>query len=64
MISGLVIEETPQQLTLRDVADVDKTIVIPCDSIDDRLTSQTSIMPTGLVNSLPAASSFWICWPM
>jgi putative heme-binding domain-containing protein len=58
MISGLVIEETPQQLILRDVADVDKTIVIPCDSIDDRMTSQLSIMPTGLVNSLPARQQF------
>jgi putative heme-binding domain-containing protein len=57
-LSGLLVEQNPEQLVLRDVADVDKTIVIDRQTIDEQMTSQTSIMPAGLVNSLAGRQQF------
>ncbi len=56
--SGLVFEDGPDQLVLRDIADVDKTITIEKSSIDEQMAGQVSIMPEGLANSLTSRQQF------
>lgn len=58
LITGLLVDQDDQRLVLRDIADVDKTIVIEADAIDDLMTSPVSIMPGGLINSLAGREQF------
>lgn len=58
LITGLLVDQDDERLVLRDNADVDKTIVIETDTIDDLMTSPISIMPGGLINSLAGREQF------
>lgn len=57
-LTGLLAEDGPQQLILRDPNDVEKRITIPQGSIDERLAGSTSVMPAGLVNTLSSRQQF------
>jgi putative heme-binding domain-containing protein len=51
-LTGLVAEERPDAVVLRDAAQDGKPITIPKKEIDRRTTPGTSLMPEGLVNML------------
>ncbi len=51
-VTGLLVSETADALTLRDPADPTKPVVIPKADIDARGVGKISLMPTGLVNLL------------
>lgn len=52
-MSGVMARENTEQLVLRDATD--KEIVIPKSNIKSRVLGNNSIMPSGLVDSLPAS---------
>ncbi|MEQ8790730.1 MAG: DUF6797 domain-containing protein [Pirellulaceae bacterium] len=57
-ITGLLAEESPERIVLRDPSQPDMPISIPRDNIDELLTGQQSIMPTGLTNQLASRQQF------
>jgi putative membrane-bound dehydrogenase-like protein len=50
VLNGIVAEETATSLVLRTV---DGVVTLPVDTIDERTTSPVSMMPAGLLESLP-----------
>ncbi|MEX2188889.1 MAG: DUF6797 domain-containing protein [Pirellulales bacterium] len=57
-ITGLIVKETAEVLTLRDLAQDGKHVAIPIDEIDARAVSSQSPMPSGLVNQLTSRQQF------
>lgn len=55
--TGLFVEETPGKLVLRDPSD-GRLLVFPTAEIEERVRSQTSIMPTGQANQLAGRQQF------
>jgi len=54
-ISGIVAEETPESLTLRTP---EGPVTVPSKAIDERTTSPKSLMPSGILESLPEDEFF------
>ena len=55
VVSGLIVEETDDQLTVRTnplEAGGEEPLVIKTDDIDERLPSRVSLMPQGLLNTM------------
>lgn len=59
LFSGLFLEESDTQLKLRDASDLEKTIVIARDEIEQRRVSDRSMMPDGLLGSLGDERDFY-----
>ena len=57
-ITGLLAEDGPEALVLRDPAQDGKLVTIPKDEIDERENSPQSVMPVGLVNQLGNRQQF------
>ncbi len=57
-ITGLLVEETDDTLTLRDPANDNRILEIPVDSIEEQMTGRTSVMPAGLINTLTSRQQF------
>jgi putative heme-binding domain-containing protein len=57
-ITGLLVEDRADAVTLRDAAQDFKLVAIPKSEIDERSTKPVSIMPTGLVNQLASRQQF------
>ncbi len=57
-VTGLLVENGPDELVLRDASRDFETIKIPQDTIDERFPGQLSVMPTGLVNGLGTRQQF------
>ncbi len=57
-VTGLLAEDHPQRLVLRDPAQDGKPVTIPKDEIDERLQSDQSIMTPALVNQLADRQQF------
>jgi putative heme-binding domain-containing protein len=58
IINGLLAGETPERVTLRDLAQDGKQVVIPRDEIDAQKTGDVSAMPAGQVNQLASRQQF------
>jgi putative heme-binding domain-containing protein len=58
ILTGLPVEQTGEKLVLRNPADVNKPITIKVADIVARLTTMTSIMPTGQVKLLTDRRQF------
>ena len=58
-ITGIVVEENPQQLALRSASDLTQGVTINKDSIETRSTSKLSMMPEGLISALRDQSQFF-----
>ncbi|WP_246113042.1 PVC-type heme-binding CxxCH protein [Allorhodopirellula solitaria] len=58
ILSGFLIEETEDEITLSIAADQGKPRVIPMDDVEDVITSKTSTMPVGLANTLQSREQF------
>jgi len=58
-ITGIVVEENPQQLVLRSASNLTQTVTINKDSIETRTTSKLSMMPEGLISALRDQSQFF-----
>ena len=52
VVSGLIVEETDQQITLRSSTDLNQETVIPSETVESKRTNKQSLMPAGLVGSL------------
>lgn len=52
VISGLIVNETDQQITLRSSTDLSKETVIPTETVENKRINKQSLMPAGLVGSL------------
>ncbi len=57
--SGLFVREDDKTVVLRDAANLEKEIEIPVEEILDRVTSDQSMMPEGLVSTLPSLGDFY-----
>lgn len=57
-VTGLLAEDRPETLVLRDPAQDDKLIAIPKDRIDEQVASAVSVMPAGLVVGLADRQQF------
>ncbi|MFM7152332.1 MAG: DUF6797 domain-containing protein, partial [Gemmataceae bacterium] len=57
-LSGLLADETPEKLVLRDSAHEGKLLTISKNTINERSKSETSLMPDGLVNNLGGRQEF------
>jgi putative heme-binding domain-containing protein len=57
-LTGLVAEETPNRLVLRDASQDFKSIVVDKADIEERATGKVSLMPAGLVNQLATRQQF------
>lgn len=57
-VTGLVARENDKEIVLRDAAASGREIVIPVSEIDERVSAQASLMPTGLVNLLADRGQF------
>lgn len=57
-ISGLLAEETPTQIVLRDPARDGALIKIDRKNVDEKLIGKTSVMPVGQVNALSNKQQF------
>ncbi len=57
-VTGLLAEETKDEVVLRDLAQEGKLVRIPRSSIEERTVSAKSIMPDGLVNALADRQQF------
>ncbi len=55
-LTGLIVEERPDRLTLRDPAEPAKPITIPAANIESRKAGGPSLMPAGLANALGLAA--------
>lgn len=58
VIVGLIVEETPQQIILRDGRPPGKLIEIPRDDVDEYRQIKASIMPSGQVSMLSSRQQF------
>ncbi|MAP10334.1 MAG: membrane-bound dehydrogenase, partial [Rhodopirellula sp.] len=58
ILSGFLVEETDNKITLSIAADQGKPRTIPIDDVEDVLESQSSTMPPGLVNMLKDRQEF------
>ncbi|WP_044301107.1 DUF7133 domain-containing protein, partial [Rhodopirellula sallentina] len=58
ILSGFLVEETDDDVTLSISADQGKPRVIPMDDVEDVITSNTSTMPAGLANTLESREQF------
>ena len=59
VLSGLLVEDKPEALILRDAANLEKEIVIQDGEIEAKSTVAKSMMPDGLTNSLRNAGEFF-----
>ncbi len=57
-ITGLIVEDRPDRLTLRDPAEPAKPITIPAVDIESRKVGGPSLMPAGLANALGSRQEF------
>ncbi|MBC8353086.1 MAG: c-type cytochrome [Planctomycetes bacterium] len=57
-VVGLVAEETPDMLVLRDATQPERRITLKRDEIDEVLNNAQSIMPSGQVNQLASRQQF------
>lgn len=57
-LSGLLVEETPKMVVLRDVAADGALVRIPTEEIDERAPSSVSLMPADSVNLLASRQHF------
>ena len=57
-IVGLVAEETPNVVVLRDATQPDRRVALKRDEIDEILSNTQSIMPAGQVNQLASRQQF------
>ena len=58
MITGLLAEDRPDAVVLRDPIGDGRTITIPRDRIEARRDGGPSLMPVGLVNALASRQQF------
>jgi putative heme-binding domain-containing protein len=58
LISGLLVEESTEQITLRDATQLDRTLTLRKQDIEDRQATKQSIMPAGQVNQLRDRQQF------
>ncbi len=58
LLTGVLSEETPQQIVLRNAAEPDKPIRINTQDIEQRFAAQQSIMPSEQVNRLADRGQF------
>ncbi len=58
ILSGFLVEETDDNITLSISADQGKPRVIPMDDVEDVIKSTTSTMPIGLANTLQTREEF------
>ena len=58
VVSGLVVEETPERVVLRDGARPDTLLTIDTSAIESRQQSAHSLMPAGQVNQLESRGQF------
>lgn len=58
VISGYLVEETDDHITLSIAAEQGKHRVIPMDDVDDVIESKVSTMPAGLANTLKDRAQF------
>ena len=58
IIAGLLGEDRPDAVVLRDVSQDGKSITIPRSQIEERRSGGASIMPQGLVNNLSSRQQF------
>ena len=58
-VTGLLLEDHPDRLILRDARLPDQKITIPRDTIDEVIKNSQSIMPSGLVNQLATEQQFY-----
>ncbi|MEY3457404.1 MAG: hypothetical protein RL215_561, partial [Planctomycetota bacterium] len=58
VLTGLMVERTPQQLVLRDVQRPGEVLRIPVEEIDETAQLTTSLMPAGQVNQLASRQQF------
>lgn len=59
LISGLVAEDRPDALVMRDAANLGQEIVVPKDDIDEQTSGSKSMMPEGLVATLHDQAEFY-----
>jgi putative heme-binding domain-containing protein len=57
-ITGILVEETPQHIVLRDSSQNGKLITVPKVNIDEKVANKLSLMPQGLVNQLAGKQQF------
>ena len=57
-VTGLLVEETPDKLVLRDVGQGGAVVTLSKSQIDEHVMSKTSIMPAGQVNALGSRQQF------
>jgi putative heme-binding domain-containing protein len=57
-ITGLLARETEREIVLRDATAGGREIVIPLDTVDERVPAQASLMPSGLANLLADRQQF------
>lgn len=58
VITGLLVEQTSDAITLRDPGQAGLKITIPVDEIEEQLRQTVSIMPTGVVDQLGSRQQF------
>lgn len=56
---GLVSAEDDQQIILRDAANLEQEIIVDKSNLENRTKSPQSMMPQGLVSSLPGEKAFY-----
>ncbi|HMO15115.1 MAG TPA: c-type cytochrome [Pirellulaceae bacterium] len=59
LISALLVEQTTEQITLRDVARDGEVVTIATEEIDEVKQNELSIMPAGLLNQLHSKQQFY-----
>ena len=57
-LSGIIVQETPAAVVLRDLASSGQPLTIPVAEIAERVPSPSSLMPPGLVNLLADRQQF------
>ena len=57
-ISGMVAEDRPDAVILREPAQAGKLVTISKDRIEQRANGRSSLMPAGLVNALASRQQF------
>jgi len=57
-ITGLLVEEKPQHIILRDASQNGKLLRVSRKSIEEKVTNKLSLMPQGLVNQLAGRQQF------
>ncbi|SMP68941.1 putative heme-binding domain-containing protein [Neorhodopirellula lusitana] len=59
IVNGVVVRESDDELVLRDAVNMDKEIIVAVDEIEERIVSKQSMMPAGLVATLPSMRQFY-----